>query len=314
MWLRDLPDRSAVTRTSNLENPQRRRSNRGWLPACAAALLWLLGIAGFPPAAHSGVPAPPINAWLSETRLPQAVQNAFRARLATDPKADEWLVAQDQQVYALTYQPLSPATPAKIQQAQRGKVEMRARNLLLLYAAGEHYQQQGFGNREAIAKALVTLETTTQGRLLPGLQSRAAVLDQAAVALVWTEENRIASYRQQPPPLEQFRPAYCQALYPTAKALFQENQHRQALAIYQEMHRLNCRQPMAYFLDAAECFLALQQPEDARRMANYLLTEYATALGSGEAERAGDVLFKAGDEENARKAYELALSKLREDH
>jgi tetratricopeptide (TPR) repeat protein len=191
---------------------------------------------------------------------------------------------------------------------------MRARNLLLLYAAGEHYQQQGFGNREAIAKALVTLETTTQGRLLPGLQSRAAVLDQAAVALVWTEENRIASYRQQPPPLAQFRPAYCQALYPTAKALFQENQHRQALAIYQEMHRLQCRQPMAYFLDAAECFLALQQPEDARRMANYLLTEYATALGSGEAERAGDVLFKAGDEENARKAYELALSKLREDH
>ena len=191
---------------------------------------------------------------------------------------------------------------------------MRARNLLLLYAAGEYYQQQGFGNREAIAKALITLETTTQGRLLPGLQSRAAVLDHGAVALVWIEEDRIASYRQQPPPLEQFRPAYCQALYPTAKALFQEHQHRQALAIYQEMHRLHCRQPMAYFLDAAECFLALQQPEDARRMANYLLTEYAASLGSVEAERAGDVLFKAGDEDNARKAYEQALSKLREGH
>lgn len=71
---------------------------------------------------------------------------------------------------------------------------------------------------------------------------------------------------------------------------------------------------MAYFLDAAECFLALQQPEDARRMANYLLTEYAASLGSGEAERTGDVLFKTGDEDNARKAYELALSKLREEN
>ena len=78
------------------------------------------------------------------------------------------------------------------------------------------------------------------------------------------------------------------------------------------MHRLHCRQPTAYFLDAAECFLALQQPEDARRMANYLFTEYASSLSSSEAERAGDVLFKAGDEDNARKAYEWALSKLRE--
>ena len=86
------------------------------------------------------------------------------------------------------------------------------------------------------------------------------------VALVWTEENRIASYRQQLPPIEQFRPAYCQALYPTAKALFQEGHRRQALTICQEMHTLHCRQPTAYFLDAAECFLALHQPQDARRM------------------------------------------------
>ena len=303
-----------MTRISDLENPQRRKPNRVSLSICAAVLLWLLGVTGFPPAAHSAIPALPLNAWLNDTRLPPTVQNAFHVRLATDPQADEWLVAQEQHVYALAYQPLSPATPAQIQQAQRGKVEMQARNLLLLYAAGEHYQQQGFSNREAIAKALVKLETTTQGRLLPGLQSRATVLDHGAVALVWTEEDRIASYRQQPPPLEQFRPAYCQALYPTAKALFQVGQHRQALTIYQEMNRLQCRQPTAYFLDAAECFLALQQPEDARRMANYLLAEYAASLSSGETERAGDVLLNAGDEKNARKTYELALSKLREGH
>ena len=262
--------------------------------------------------AHSGVPAPPLNAWLSETRPPPAVQNAFRARLAADPEAHEWLVAQDRQVYVLAYKLLSPGTPAQIQQALRGQVEQQARQLLFLYAAGEHYQQQGFDNREAIAKALATLEITTQGRLLPGLQSRAAILDTGIAALVWIEENRIASYRQQPPSIEQFRPAYCRALYPTAKALFQEGQHRQALNIYLEMNTLHCRQPTAYFLDAAECFLALHQPQDARRMANYLFTEYAPSLSSSETERTGDVLFEAGDEDSARKAYELALSKLRE--
>lgn len=49
-----------------------------------------------------------------------------------------------------------------------------------------------------------------------------------------------------------------------------------------------------------------------QKKTNYLLTEYAPFLSSNEAERAGDVLFNAGDEDNARKAYEQALSKLRE--
>lgn len=269
-------------------------------------------MAGFPPAARSDVPAPQLGAWLNESRLPSAVQNAFRARFAADPQAREWLVTQEGQAYALAYQPFSATTHPQIQQAIRGVVEMKARHLLLLYATGEHYQQQGFGNREAIAKALTAVDATTQGQLFPGLQSRAAVLDQAAVALVWIEENRIASYRQQPPPIEQFRPAYCRALYPTAKALFQERKYRQALALYQDMHGLHCHQPTAYFLDAAECFLALQQPEDARRMANYLLTEYGASLNSSDAERAGDMLFEAGDEDSAQKAYQWALTKLRE--
>lgn len=302
-----------MTKICSLESPRRRSSRPELFLVCAATLLWLLGVAGFPPAAHgSGVPVPPINAWLNESRLPPAVQNAFRARFTADPQAREWLVTQDGQVYTLAYQAFSPTTHPQIRQAIRSAVEMKARHLLMLYATGEYYQRQGFSSREAIAKALTAVDATTQGQLLPGLQSRAAVLDQAAVALVWTEENRIASYRQQPPSIEQFRPAYCQALYPTAKALFQEQKYRQALAIYQDMHVLHCHQPTAYFLDAAECFLALQQPQDAQRMANYLVAEYAPSLSSNEAERAGDVLFKAGDETNARKAYEWALTRLRE--
>lgn len=299
--------------TSSLATPRRRRSNWSFLLPCAAALLGLFVLAGFPSSlARAGVPVPILGAWLGESPLPRSVQNAFRARLATDPQAREWLVAQDGQVFVLAYQPFSLTTHAAIRQARRGTSEMKARHLLLLYAVGEHYQRHGFSNREAIAKALTTVDTTIQGRLLPGHQSRAAVLDQGAVALVWTEEKRIAGYRQQLPPLDQFRPAYCRALYPTAQALFQERQYRQALAIYQDMHNLGCYQPTAYFLDAAECFLALQQPEDARRMANFLFVNNAASLSSSEAERAGDVLFAAGDEEAARQAYELAWSKLRE--
>ncbi|MFO1372149.1 MAG: hypothetical protein U1F42_07055 [Candidatus Competibacteraceae bacterium] len=160
-----------MTRISDLENEQRRNSNRASLSVCAAVLFWLLGVAGFPPAAHSNVPAPSLTAWLSESRLPLAVHNAFRARFAADPEAYEWLVAQEQQVYALAYKPLSPATPAQIQQALRGQTEQQARQLLFLYAAGEHYQQQGFGNREAIAKALATLEQPRRGDCCPACKA-----------------------------------------------------------------------------------------------------------------------------------------------
>lgn len=299
-----------MTTTCNLEHPQWRRLSGDVLRACAAALLWVA--VGFPLVAHSGIPDTRLSTWLGEAGLPPAVQNAFLARLAPDAHAEEWLVVQDRQVYALVHKALAPATASPIQQALRGQAEQRARQLLLLYAAGEHYQRQGFSNREAIAKALAALEATTRGRLLPGLQSRAAILDDGIAALVWIEEDRIASYRQQPPPLGEFRPAYCQALYPTARALFREGKQRQALNLYQEMYALHCNQPTAYFLDAAECFLSLRQPEDAKRLVNHLFKEHAPSLSSGEAERGGDVLFASGDEANARKAYELALSKLRE--
>lgn len=305
---------SVVTRISNLGNWRWRGLSRGGFPARATVLVWLLGVADLPLVAQGDVPALSLNAWLTNTHLPAVVQNALRARLAADPQAHEWLVAQDQYVYALAYKPFSPSAHTQVQQAFRAVAEMQSRQLLTLYATGNYYQPQGFSNREAITKALTTLDTTTRGQLLPGLQSSATVLDQGAVALVWIEEDRIVSYRQHLPTVDQFRPAYCKALYPTAKALFQEGKHPQALAIYQDMHTLHCRQPVAYFLDAAECFLAIKQPQDARRMANYLLTEHASSLDSEESERAGDLLMAAGDDENARKSYELALSKRHEGH
>ena len=275
--------------------------------------LWLLGIASCPLLVYgSGTPVSQLEAWLSDSHLSSTVREAFHARITTNPQAYEWLVAKDQQVYALVYQPQTVAisSSSQILQFKRNQAQARALHLLLIYAAGEHYQQLGFNNREAIAKSLAMLSTTTRGQLRPGLQSRSAVLDAGVVALTWIEEQRIISYRQQPPSLEEFLPAYCRALYPTAQALFLEHQHRQALGIYLEMHHLHCRQPTAYFLDAAECFLAIHQPQDAKRMASYLFNAQAAKLSSSEAERTGDIFFAVGDEITAKKAYELALSRL----
>ena len=92
---------SAVTRTcSSYDIPHQRcryRTRRGLDSSRHAPLpysgCWASPV--FHQCPQRAFPPRQLNAWLSETRLPPAVQNAFRARLATDPSADEWLVAQD---------------------------------------------------------------------------------------------------------------------------------------------------------------------------------------------------------------------------
>lgn len=273
-----------------------------WL-ALILVLAWLSIAVG----QVSAAPADPLDTWLQELRLPAPVVRALQARRTVDPSARQWLVQEGQAAYVLVEQTVAPDTDARIRQASRGVAEMRARYGLLLYAAGEDYERQGFTNREAIAKALARLDGSTEGRLLEGVQSRSATFETGVAALVWTQTDRIIAYRQGPPPLDRFLPAYCEALYPTARALFQEDRHRQALALYQEMHARQCRQPVAYFLDAADCFIALAQPTDAQRMISYVLNDQTSSLSSRDAERAGDLLFQTGDETGAGRAYQRAL-------
>ena len=299
-----------MIRICNPDRPPRQGVARTWRFALPFPLL-LLGIVEAASAAPGEPSADPLGVWLAELRLPDSVVRALQARRAVDAQARQWIVQDGEQVYVLAEQPVAANARAQIRQAQRGIAEMRARHGLLLYAAGEAYQQQGFTNREAIAKALTTLDGATEGRLLSGLQSRATVLETSVAALVWTPEDRILAYRRQPPPPARFLPAYCEALYPTAKGLFLEGRHRPALGLYQEMYARQCQQPLAYFLDAADCFAALSQPRDAQRMVNHLLNESTLSLSGDVLERAGDLLFQTGDEEGAKRAYEQALELLR---
>ena len=58
----------------------------------AAVLIGLLSIASFALEAHSDIPAPQLNAWLSESRLPPAVQSAFAPASLLIPKPmNGWL-------------------------------------------------------------------------------------------------------------------------------------------------------------------------------------------------------------------------------
>ena len=299
-----------MTRTYSpgTEPSWRRWLRLGWRrPAAQGLLGWLAGSLFCLAAAATPAATGALDAWIQDAGLPPEVGSAFIARTGTDPGAGNWVVARDGLVYSLAFLALARDKPAQIRRAKSTLVEMRSRQGLFFYAAGEYFERQGFTQREAIARALATLESRTEGRLLAGLQSRTGLLDEGVVALSWIPEEWILAYRQQPPPLDRFLMAYCEAIYPAALALHQQGRHAEALALYKEMHARQCRQPLAYFLDAADSFLALQQPGDAQRMTAYLLSEFGPALDSAQSERAGDILLKAGDEDKARQAYQQAL-------
>ncbi|EIC23073.1 tetratricopeptide repeat protein [Thiorhodovibrio frisius] len=272
----------------------------------------LLALVTFKSGAYSPSGSDHIDLWIGNLPMPVSAREALRARREVSPKSNQWLTEQDGRVYVLVALPLAAGMPGPVRISKSGVAEMKARHALLLYAVGEHFEQLGYSNREAIAQALVAVEADTSGRLLRGVQSRATLLADQAVAFVWTDVKNLSVLRHRPPSVEQFLPAYCVALYPTAQALFIENQYSEALQIYQAMHQLQCPRPLAYFLDAADCFLALEQPQDAGRMARHVLTQPDAALSSAIVERAGDILHQCGADEDAEKAYELALGLLQQ--
>lgn len=158
------------------------------------------------------------------------------------------------------------------------------------------------------------LDNEVGGRLLPGIQSRATALRDIAVALVWTDAQAVSVFRQKPPSHKQFLTAYCEALYPTAQAVFLRKEYEEALKIYRSMHDLDCPRPLPYYLDAAECFLHQGQLEDAALMSTYLLDRPRNILTAALVERAGDILSTADKQKKAKAAYELALDLLSDTH
>lgn len=252
--------------------------------------------------------------WLGGLSIPVQAKKALRIRLDADQSSYVWLVEQNGVVYAMAVEPISQDMPGMAKTAKLKIAEMQARQTLIFYAAGDYFLRQGFANREAITKALARIDSETKGKLLPGIQSKAEILDSAVLALVWIDEDKIKGTLNSLQDISGFLNAYCQAIYPTALALHREGNHQEALVLYKEMYARQCNQPLNYFLDAAESFLALKQHTDAQRMAAFVVEVYGSQLDNQQLERVGDILFTATDETGAQAAYEKAFEKITGKH
>ncbi|MDR2528015.1 MAG: hypothetical protein LBD04_03215 [Synergistaceae bacterium] len=234
----------------------------------------------------------------------------------TTPSRMEWLLSGEGQVYSLALRPVRkdnrPGVQVKLEEMARHQANLRAHYLLYLRAAPEKRRSR-YADADSLAEALARWDEGAgkEKRLKPNL-SAAVALGDWAFALARARGEVLEELGARVESLGELDQAYCSALYPKARALFERKEYQRALPIYRELHALRWARPGAY-LDAAECFLRVGD----RRGAAYLVEETAAELGetmnSELLERAGDLLAESGEEEKAARLYRLASERLRQE-
>jgi tetratricopeptide (TPR) repeat protein len=226
----------------------------------------------------------------------------------------EWVLSGGGEIYSLALLPVQKDERANVQarleEVARTKASLRAHHLLYLCACGAGRKMR-YTNEESVAEALTAWDKSA--RLKPDL-SFAATSRDWAFALVRTrgESLKALEAKIDEIPENAMDTAYCAALFPKARELFEEGRYEEALPIYQELHSLRWAKPAAY-LDAADCYLRGGDSESAARLAEETAVELDDAMDHALLRRAGDILLNAGKETSAERFYRRAVEKLRQE-
>lgn len=227
----------------------------------------------------------------------------------------EWVLTGDSLVYAIALRPVQAdnraGVQAKLEEAARKSAALRAHYLLYLRAVSERRKAR-YADEESVANVLSEWDGRRDEsmRLKPNL-SVALVSKKWAFALLRIELDRLEALGEQIDALPEktIDESYCAALYPKAKAFFDQGEYEKALPVYLELHKLRWARPTAY-LDAAECYLRTGDRESAARLAAETASELDGSMNSLLTERAGDILSESGKDDAALELYIKAAQKL----
>ena len=246
------------------------------------------------------------------------VMEALKAAPPGTRSRTEWLLSGDGEIYSLALRRVQkdnrPSVQVRLEEVARTQANLRAHYLIYLRAIPQTRKAR-YANEESVAEALAEWDGARGEaiRLNPNL-SVSVVSGDWAFALVRTKGELLNSFSAQIESLPDnaLDTAYCAALYPKAKALFDDSEYEKALPVYLELHALRWAKPVAY-LDAAECFLHTGDKEGAATLAEETVAELGDGMNVALLERAGDILLESGKEEKAELVYRLALEKLRQE-
>jgi tetratricopeptide (TPR) repeat protein len=277
----------------------------------------------FPGAAKCAEHAERVRDFLIRTPLSAGEQSDIlegikAASTRTEPSRTEWLMHGDGQIYSIVLRPAQKDARSnvqvKLEEMARNQANLRAHYLLYLRAMPRSRKAR-YSNEDSVAEALASWDGNREEeqRLTPDL-SVSIVSGGWAFALARTKGELLDSLSAQieDMPDDALDTAYCLALYPKARALFDAGEYENALPVYLELHSLRWARPGAY-LDAAECFLHTGDKKGAAYLTNETVSELGDDMNSALLERAGDILLESGEDEGAERLYRLAIEKLRQE-
>jgi tetratricopeptide (TPR) repeat protein len=258
-----------------------------------------------------------VKEFLRRTPLSAAEQREIAEAIRSVSPRTEWVLSDGGTVCSIVLIPVQKdkraALQLRLEEMARTKASLRAHHLLYLRAWSGAGRKARYANEESVAEALADWDGKREEgeRLKPGLSVAAASKDWG-FALVRTREDSLKTLEKRIGGMSEgaLDTAYCAALYPRARELFERGRYEEALPVYRELHDLRWARPVAY-LDAAECFLRAGDPESAARLAAETVTELGGTMDHALLARAGDIALESGEEVLAERFYRRAIEKLR---
>ncbi len=252
-----------------------------------------------------------LKVFLGGAPLPPLVRDRLATRVEAEKDRTSWIVEQEGMVYSLVALEIPeeehPGTRKKMELSLLSAAAIQSHRNLLLYSAGTAYPRQRYASSEAVAGALLSLRQShaSGGTLLPGSHSDKAITSSRAVSLNWIPLDNIQGVLQDLPRGKAFDDAYCAQLYGISRSFFLVGNYEQALELLLEMRRFQWMNPHAW-LDAAECFFRLGEPEEGVMLLEKTFQTMESLFSIDQLLRGGDLFGEAGKKELQQAMYQKA--------
>ncbi len=263
--------------------------------------------------AHSSVFSDSAISYVKDSLLEQDVKKAVIATISNDLDAKSWVTKFNSVIYSLCALNIPEIKNQKVvakktlERDTMKRASLVAQNNLALYLDNGRLDRKIFTDKEAADYAL----RISYLAKIKGLQSSANIVERIAVGLAWVGVESISDINE-PLPEKQVTDNYCDYLYRRAQNFFNKDDYVQALETFKKIHFMSWANVKAY-LGASICFLKMDRPDDAGRLASEVFSVLSNDMTPDEMASVSKVLYHSGNKDYAFKvllnAYETLKRK-----
>jgi tetratricopeptide (TPR) repeat protein len=254
-------------------------------------------------------------AYLRKTEVSEAVRKAMLTVLRQHPDENRWSGQAGNILFGIAAK--SIPTSAAGQQAVPALLSLThmlaVQELLKAKSMRDRYVESGLTDSTTLAQAVV--EASGKLRVVgtvKTLKHQAAVRDGFAIGYVLADEQDLTAQLFQAAELEKVKIAYRDLMHTQARNLMKQGNYTDAILLWRHLHSRKLVSQSLY-LDAAKCFHALKQNDDAVRILSEAIEAFGQRAPSEFFEQAGDIAMSI-DSPSAQKlaedAYKRASAKL----